>query len=709
MPPTPPATPRRPHVVRDLGLRTAGLYVIAGLAWMVGAQRGGGLLAAAVALIFMLAFVASAAAPALALERRWIRASMACALASFLAAWVFLLAVDAVFSPAATLGCQMHEVSEGGLPDAVCTGPLPLFSSGFRAWFLLPVVAFQAATTAFGVAVVARGVRLAVRAAARLAGWRLRPLPRGVAQALVLLGWIVPGALLAAALLLEPVREARAERREAAAEVAQRNRGPSTSVSFRTAADSLEVGDDERLVASASYSRGGGAMAEELDSVRLDFASLAPRVASVDSAGMLHALAPGTARITVTAHALGTRAQLAEGKADTVRIRVAPPNAALRTLRFVSVAASPSNEFGATCAVGSDGAAYCWGYSIERDAEEGDGGPRTFARVAGPEPFAAVSVGGGHRCAVARSGRGYCWGDNAEGQLGIGSRRQAADAPTPIAGGHGWRQISAGWRHTCGIDVAGALFCWGSDMESQLAPAAIATRCPSSLIGIERSRRERWRCALQPAPILARVRFLEVGTGDSHTCALAVDRAVWCWGGNYNHQSSPGAAQVVPVPARIPLPPMAHLAAGTRHNCGVATDGRLVCWGFYRYGETPDEDPGRGPRRPLPVDSVPPLRALAEGESHGCGIAVDGRAWCWGNDFDSALGRGVSREREPSAAAVAVAGGLHFQSIAAGHSYTCAVTVRGGLYCWGSGLSFRFAGGNHEEIPQPFRLAGPPG
>jgi|GEM_PF-1217768 len=709
MPPTSPATPLRPRGIRALGLRVAVLYLIAGLAWMVGAQRGGGLLATAVRLIFTLAFVAAAAGPALALERKWIRASMACALLSFLAAWVLLLAVDAVFSPPAMLGCRMHEVSRGGLPDAVCMGPLPLLSSGFRAWFLLPTVAFQAAVTAFAIAVAARAVRLAVLGAARLAGWRLRPLPRGVAQALVLLGWIVPGTLLAASLVVDPVLEARAERRAEMAETAQRNRGPSVSIFFRTEDDSLEVGDDERLVAWAWYSKDGGAASEELDSVRLDFASLAPRVASVDSAGLLHALAPGTARITVTAHALGVRARLAEGKADTVRIHVAPPNAALRGLRFVNVSVSPSNEFGATCATGSDGAAYCWGYSIEREAENGDGAAKTFTRVAGPEPFAAVSVGGGHRCAVARSGRGYCWGDNAEGQLGTGSRRGEADAPSPVAGSHAWRQISAGYHHTCGIDVAGALFCWGSDLQGQIAPAAVATRCPNSVLGIGRSRQSHWRCALQPAAILARMRFVEVGTGTGHTCALAVDGAVWCWGDNYNHQSSAGAATEVAVPTRIPLPPMAHLEAGTRHNCGVAMDGRLLCWGFYRYGKTPDQDPGRGPRHPLPVDSVPALRALAGGESHGCGIAVDGRAWCWGDDDDFQLGRGVSREMAPSAAAVPVAGGLRFRSIAAARGYTCAVSVRGGLYCWGLGLSFRFARGNLEEIPQPFRLAGPPG
>jgi alpha-tubulin suppressor-like RCC1 family protein len=362
-------------------------------------------------------------------------------------------------------------------------------------------------------------------------------------------------------------------------------------------------------------------------------------------------------------------------------------------------------DFGATCAVGADGAAYCWGYGIGDDAVEGDGRLRTFVRIAGPEPFATVTVGLDHWCAVARSGRGYCWGDNTGGQLGIGSRGRKAAAPVPVAGNHAWRRITAGTRHTCGVDVAGALFCWGSDHGGELGPAAVTTLCR---VGIGR-RRERWRCALEPAPVLARMRFREVGAGGSHTCALAVDGAVWCWGANYNHQSSPEAAHAVSTPRRVALPPVAHLTAGPRHNCALDAVGRAYCWGWFGHGEVKDVDPGRGPRSPFPVGSVSGLRSVSSGGQHACGIDADARAWCWGENFRFELGSGATHAEAPSSAAVPVAGGLRFRAVAAGAGYSCGVTVAGGLYCWGLGLSFRFAGGNHEEHPQPFRLAGPPG
>jgi alpha-tubulin suppressor-like RCC1 family protein len=703
-----PVAPTPPPDLRRFAARVAALYLLTGVAWFAGANARGFLLGTAVYFIFLLAFVISAAVPAWVRERRWIRASLATAVGTFLAAWVLLLAIDGVFGPLPMLGCQMHEVSEGGFPDAVCMGPLPFFSSGRRAWWYLPLVAGQALYVAFAVALATRALRWVFRAAARRAGWRPARMPARWPAIAMALGWIVPGALIAAAVVYDPVLEARWERREAEHQAELRRRGPSAHVFFRMDDDSLEVGDDERLVAWAWYSRNGGVASETLDSVRLSYASLAPAVATVDSTGLLHALAPGSARITVTAHALGTRARLAEGMADTVAIRVAPANAALRSLRFVDVAASSASEFGATCAVGADGAAYCWGYSLEQDAEEGDSRQRTFTRIVGPEPFAAVTVGLGHSCAVARSGRGYCWGDNAQGQLGIAGRRQKADVPVAVAGNHAWRQIGAGREHTCGVDVAGALFCWGSDRGDQIAPAAVSTLCPAS-VGVARRSRERWRCALEPTPVLARMRFREVAVGGGHTCALAVDGVVWCWGDNYNHESSPGPAPAVRTPIRIPLPPLVRLAAGERHNCGVDTAGRAFCWGFYRYGELKDEDPGRGPRRPLAVDSVAGLRSVSAGREHACGTAADGRAYCWGSNGELELGSGTTTDKAPSGAAVPVAGGLRFRTVAAGYGYTCGVSVTGGLYCWGSGLSFRFFGGNHEEHPQPFRLAGPPG
>jgi hypothetical protein len=245
-----PASPLRSRAVRRLAVRTPVLHLLAGIAWLVWGRGYDPLLSTAVMLVFLATFLASAAIPAWVLERRWIRASLGIGAGGFLAAWVLLLAIDALFHPPGMLGCRMHELSEGGLPDAVCGGPLPFFSSGRRAWLTLPELAAQAVSVAFLVAAAARGLRVAFRALFRRAGWRIpRPAPRWAAAAAVL-AWIVPPALIGGAVAYDPVLEARWWQ-QADAQERQRPRGPTAHVFFRTEDDSLETGDTERLVAWA--------------------------------------------------------------------------------------------------------------------------------------------------------------------------------------------------------------------------------------------------------------------------------------------------------------------------------------------------------------------------------------------------------------------------------------------------------------------------
>lgn len=51
-------------------------------------------------------------------------------------------------------------------------------------------------------------------------------------------------------------------------------------------------------------------------------------------------------------------------------------------------------------------------------------------------------------------------GYNQHGQLGSGLYSSAI-TPVRVFGAHTFTRISAGYLHTCGIDVVGAAWCWG--------------------------------------------------------------------------------------------------------------------------------------------------------------------------------------------------------------------------------------------------------
>jgi alpha-tubulin suppressor-like RCC1 family protein len=88
----------------------------------------------------------------------------------------------------------------------------------------------------------------------------------------------------------------------------------------------------------------------------------------------------------------------------------------------------------------------------------------------------ALSAGGEHTCGIESVTQAiWCWGDNEFGQLGDGSvidRR----APVQVVGAQRFSVVSAGARHTCGIDVQGGAYCWGGNSDGQVGDKSTTDR-----------------------------------------------------------------------------------------------------------------------------------------------------------------------------------------------------------------------------------------
>jgi len=120
------------------------------------------------------------------------------------------------------------------------------------------------------------------------------------------------------------------------------------------------------------------------------------------------------------------------------------------------------------------------------------------------------------------------------------------------------------------------------------------------------------------------------------------------------------------------------ISAGLTDVCGLSTAGAIYCW-----GTTFPVVPGTGgvANVPTAVASNQTFTQIATGLFHACALTAAGAAWCWGENDHRELGDGstVNTRNSP----VAVAGGLAFAKLAAGHWYTCGVTLLGAAYCWG--------------------------
>ena len=123
--------------------------------------------------------------------------------------------------------------------------------------------------------------------------------------------------------------------------------------------------------------------------------------------------------------------------------------------------------------------------------------------------------------------------------------------------------------------------------------------------------------------------------------------------------------------------PLASVAAGDSHSCGVATSGRAYCWGQNTVGQLGSGLADGGSA--LLVPSAQHFTSLTSRGSHTCALSQTGAAFCWGYNSFGQLGAagGVTGAVET------VAGGLTFAHLTAGFEFTCGLTPGGSAYCWG--------------------------
>ena len=135
--------------------------------------------------------------------------------------------------------------------------------------------------------------------------------------------------------------------------------------------------------------------------------------------------------------------------------------------------------------------------------------------------------------------------------------------------------------------------------------------------------------------------FKAVSAGGLHSCAIAADDTVVCWGLN--------EAGEIDAPAGA----YRAISAGAGHSCAIAVDDTVTCWGIDRFGEV-DAPAGA-------------YRAISAGESSSCAIAADDTLTCWGSD-------GFGRFRAPVGA---------YKAVAVGGGHSCAIAVDDTIICWG--------------------------
>ena len=167
------------------------------------------------------------------------------------------------------------------------------------------------------------------------------------------------------------------------------------------------------------------------------------------------------------------------------------------------------------CAVRSDGALVCWGWT-----PDGRLGLDVEARIVRPtvvpgmSDIVDVAAGTTHTCALRRDGTVWCFGLNDRGQIGTGAAPGGAvPTPTQVPGLSGITQIDAGALSTCAVGQGGAVWCWGDGHQGKLGNGSKAD-------------------SPTPVQVSSISDVAQLSVGANHVCVLTSKGAPFCWGSN---------------------------------------------------------------------------------------------------------------------------------------------------------------------------------
>ena len=344
-----------------------------------------------------------------------------------------------------------------------------------------------------------------------------------------------------------------------------------------------------------------------------------------------------------------------------------------------------------SCALLENRSAYCWGANhfgqlgIGRQDEQSHTIPLA---VSGGIPFQALVAGGIHTCGLSATGATYCWGSNYAGQVGS-AIAESFLLPTLVAGAPRFTKLTAGSFHTCGLTSSGDVYCWGDNSVGQAGDGSI------------RSSPERFAGAPHPVPtrVVGSINFSSIVAAYLSTCGLSTSGEISCWGENsmatlgrvvdgrcrtfyedYPDIFVEGDNPCSTSPVRVVTAGAAASLTGSGLGmCAVLATRELQCWGF---GEAPSVVPNANvdqawglwssvcgletsgavtcwrsqrpfaPTRPFGDNLT--LVNLASSGRHTCGLTpgTTGKVYCWGTNYEGALGDGTTRHREYPAAVV---------------------------------------------------------
>jgi alpha-tubulin suppressor-like RCC1 family protein len=136
------------------------------------------------------------------------------------------------------------------------------------------------------------------------------------------------------------------------------------------------------------------------------------------------------------------------------------------------------------------------------------------------------------------------------------------------------------------------------------------------------------------------------------------------------------------------------VTVGASSVCGIATDGRGYCFGSHFSGSL---------NSPIgPLANVSKWRHFENGLSaHFCGIDADNNGYCWGMNNTGQVGDGTAINRSaPTKISGSWSQLIPAMGAQGGNTgdHTCGLSTAGSVYCWGFGEGYQLGNGSATSI-----------
>lgn len=355
---------------------------------------------------------------------------------------------------------------------------------------------------------------------------------------------------------------------------------------------------------------------------------------SVSAQGLVTAVMPGVATVTVTSNsrAASSRITVLNGSAGGLVIHPHAPTLALGQQVKLQAIAFDAEGLGSSVEATWTSAATSVAAVDQSGAITGVGDGSAVIRATSAARSAEVAATVVVFAAIAPTGFGGDW---------------AISGPFSVADTSSMAAI-------CGITSAGILYCAGKPYGA---------------------------LAVSVAPAL---RFKALVSTSDRFCALDREGLPYCW--------NPAAGGPVPVATALRFRSIT-AGDGWGATCGLTAESKAYCWGANASKGQLGHGSFAGSSVPVAVATTETFAEIAAHDWATCARNIGGKVFCWGGanlmgsrGVVSNLGvLGIGNDTDSSAAPVAVASEIQFSHLSYGGSRSaCAIASDAKLYCWGS-------------------------